>query len=384
MTKFVIRRAIQAIPVLFGITIVVYGILLAAPGGPTAKFANNPKMTEIQKQKFKEAWGLDQPIPIQYCRWMGFCNPEVSGHRPRLAAHAGGVHRPHRLAKPPADRHQRRLQRRAARGLRLLDQLGREGLRPHRPGGPADVHPGRCRADRLALDRHRPGRLLGDPPLLEVRQRGHRVLVRRLRHAHVLAGHHADLRLRGHAPLAAGQRDDGHAGLAAVRQRQVLGLLREQHDRGDRRHRPPPAAAPDHPRRGQHRRRQPVRAGEHAGVAGPGLRAHGEGEGPAGARRELQARAAECAAAGHHQHRPRDPVPVHGRDRHRDDLLVARDRQAHDRRDPRVRLPDPDGRPARHLDHWSCSRTCSPTSRTASSIPASSTEVRRWPRTSSR
>ena len=36
-------------------------------------------------------------------------------------------------------------------------------------------------------------------------------------------GHHADLHLRRHAPLAAGQRDDGHAGLAAVRQRQVLG-----------------------------------------------------------------------------------------------------------------------------------------------------------------
>jgi len=79
MTKFVIRRVLQAIPVLFGITVVVYGILLAAPGGPTAKFANNPKMTNEAKEKFKEAWGLDQPIPIQYCRWMGFCNPAAEG-----------------------------------------------------------------------------------------------------------------------------------------------------------------------------------------------------------------------------------------------------------------------------------------------------------------
>ncbi|MEW6224015.1 MAG: ABC transporter permease [Chloroflexota bacterium] len=79
MTKFVVRRILQAIPVLFGITVVVYGILLAAPGGPTAKFANNPRMTEDQKIKFKEAWGLDQPIPIQYCRWMGFCNPQTKG-----------------------------------------------------------------------------------------------------------------------------------------------------------------------------------------------------------------------------------------------------------------------------------------------------------------
>ncbi|MEI7745086.1 MAG: hypothetical protein WCK58_15220, partial [Chloroflexota bacterium] len=79
MTKFVIRRFLQAIPVLFGITVVVYAILLAAPGGPEAKFANNPKITQAMKDKFIKAWGLDQPIPIQYCRWMGFCNPDTTG-----------------------------------------------------------------------------------------------------------------------------------------------------------------------------------------------------------------------------------------------------------------------------------------------------------------
>ena len=79
MTKYVIRRVIQAIPVLFGITIVVYAILLAAPGGPTAKFANNPKVTLADKEAFKKSWGLDQPIPVQYCRWLGFCNPDGQG-----------------------------------------------------------------------------------------------------------------------------------------------------------------------------------------------------------------------------------------------------------------------------------------------------------------
>ena len=79
MTKYIIRRAIQAIPVLIGITIVVYVILQMAPGGPQAKFAQNARMTEAQKQLFLKAWGLDQPIPIQYCRWMGFCNPDGQG-----------------------------------------------------------------------------------------------------------------------------------------------------------------------------------------------------------------------------------------------------------------------------------------------------------------
>lgn len=75
MTKYVVRRIAQAIPVLFGISIVVYGILVFAPGGPTAKFAQNPRMTNEQKEAFKRAWGLDQPWPIQYCRWIGACNP---------------------------------------------------------------------------------------------------------------------------------------------------------------------------------------------------------------------------------------------------------------------------------------------------------------------
>src|SRR4030095_2638350 len=76
-----------------GITIVVYVILQLAPGGPQAKFANNPRMTPAQKAEFMKAWGLDQPIPIQYCRWMGFCNPEgdgtILGSLPQPAAFLG-------------------------------------------------------------------------------------------------------------------------------------------------------------------------------------------------------------------------------------------------------------------------------------------------------
>jgi len=75
VTKYVIRRVVQAIPVLFGITLIVYCILLLAPGGPTARFANNPRVTVEDREQFKKAWGLDQPWPIQYCRWMGLCNP---------------------------------------------------------------------------------------------------------------------------------------------------------------------------------------------------------------------------------------------------------------------------------------------------------------------
>jgi peptide/nickel transport system permease protein len=79
MGKYVIRRLVQAIPVIIGISIVTYAIMLMAPGGPQQRFAQNPRMTNEQKEKFIKAWGLDQPIPIQYGRWIGLLNPDGEG-----------------------------------------------------------------------------------------------------------------------------------------------------------------------------------------------------------------------------------------------------------------------------------------------------------------
>ena len=79
MTKYVIRRLFQAIPVIIGITIVTYALMLSAPGGPAQKFATNPRMTPAAKEKFLKAWGLLEPIPIQYGRWMGLLNPDADG-----------------------------------------------------------------------------------------------------------------------------------------------------------------------------------------------------------------------------------------------------------------------------------------------------------------
>jgi peptide/nickel transport system permease protein len=79
VVSYIIRRVLAAIPVLFLTTIIIYGILLAAPGGPTARFAQNPRMTAQAKENFVKRWGLDQPVPVQYCRWLGVCNPNGEG-----------------------------------------------------------------------------------------------------------------------------------------------------------------------------------------------------------------------------------------------------------------------------------------------------------------
>ena len=73
MGKYIIRRMLQAIPVLLGISLITYSILLLAPGGPTERFLQNPKITADQIVAFKHRWGLDDPVPIQYCKWLGVC-----------------------------------------------------------------------------------------------------------------------------------------------------------------------------------------------------------------------------------------------------------------------------------------------------------------------
>ena len=79
MTGFIIRRIIGTIPTLFFASLLIYTILLAAPGGPEARFAQNPRMTTAQIEAFRARWGLDQPVPVQYCRWLGVCNPNGKG-----------------------------------------------------------------------------------------------------------------------------------------------------------------------------------------------------------------------------------------------------------------------------------------------------------------
>ena len=50
MTKYIIRRVIQAIPVLIGITIVVY-IILQRRRAAHGEVRQNPRMTQEQKER---------------------------------------------------------------------------------------------------------------------------------------------------------------------------------------------------------------------------------------------------------------------------------------------------------------------------------------------
>lgn len=69
MRQFIIRRILQSIPVLIGISIFLFLIVHAAPGSPTAHIID-PKMTPDERARIESKMGLDKPLPVQYIGWM--------------------------------------------------------------------------------------------------------------------------------------------------------------------------------------------------------------------------------------------------------------------------------------------------------------------------
>ncbi len=70
MSKYVLRRLLIAIPVLVGISIVLFGILALAPGDPFSELATNANVPPDVAQHLRAQFGLDDPLPMRYVRWL--------------------------------------------------------------------------------------------------------------------------------------------------------------------------------------------------------------------------------------------------------------------------------------------------------------------------
>jgi peptide/nickel transport system permease protein len=70
MWRFVVRRLFQAIPVLIGVTVVVFLLIQLVPGDPAATLLW-PEATPAEVQELRRVLGLDRPLLIQYFRWLG-------------------------------------------------------------------------------------------------------------------------------------------------------------------------------------------------------------------------------------------------------------------------------------------------------------------------
>jgi peptide/nickel transport system permease protein len=66
-----VRRLATSVPLLLLISLVVFALIHAAPGGPTAVFLSNPGVRPEDIERLRRSLGLDQPLWLQYVQWLG-------------------------------------------------------------------------------------------------------------------------------------------------------------------------------------------------------------------------------------------------------------------------------------------------------------------------
>ncbi len=69
MRRFVVRRLLQLIPLLIGISLISFFVMHLAPGDPTSLFID-PNVKPEELMRVRANWGLDKPIYIQYFLWL--------------------------------------------------------------------------------------------------------------------------------------------------------------------------------------------------------------------------------------------------------------------------------------------------------------------------
>jgi peptide/nickel transport system permease protein len=70
MGRYIARRLLQAIPMLFLLSILLFILVNVAPGGPLAGHGRTRRPKPEKAAMLKRQFGLDQPMPVQYVVWL--------------------------------------------------------------------------------------------------------------------------------------------------------------------------------------------------------------------------------------------------------------------------------------------------------------------------
>ena len=72
MTWYIVRRLLQMIPMTLGLTVIIFAIIQAAPGGPEGALLESGRFVDPEViESYRQRLGVDQPVPVQYVRWLG-------------------------------------------------------------------------------------------------------------------------------------------------------------------------------------------------------------------------------------------------------------------------------------------------------------------------
>ena len=70
MSGFLVRRLLLLVPVLMGVSVIVFLVLHLAPGDP-AEIMLGSQATQADRMRLRAELGLDDPLHVQYVRWLG-------------------------------------------------------------------------------------------------------------------------------------------------------------------------------------------------------------------------------------------------------------------------------------------------------------------------
>lgn len=70
MTRYLVRRLLMAVPLLIGISALLFVLMNQVPGGPLAVYGANPHMHAADRARLIHAMGLDLPLYLRYFKWL--------------------------------------------------------------------------------------------------------------------------------------------------------------------------------------------------------------------------------------------------------------------------------------------------------------------------
>lgn len=70
LQRYIARRFLLLLPVLFAVSIIVFGIIRFAPGDPALMMISFEDYTPELAEQMRHKLGLDKPVPVQYWIWL--------------------------------------------------------------------------------------------------------------------------------------------------------------------------------------------------------------------------------------------------------------------------------------------------------------------------
>jgi peptide/nickel transport system permease protein len=107
MGSYLLRRLLLMVPTLLGITFLVFALIAMAPGGIGAglqvqggQLSDTSKVMQMQAY-LEDRYGLNDPIVVQYVRWLGQLAPVKFGPRDQISPSGEAIRAPREIPELP-------------------------------------------------------------------------------------------------------------------------------------------------------------------------------------------------------------------------------------------------------------------------------------------